>query len=378
MAISRFFLVTLISLFKRQLFGKNKKSPPLVLLYGHKLNSNLKALYLELEKKQNTFEFYFLTMDQKYFKELKNNNTNALNACRLSTIIPLSNASVIVSDHGLHCLQLFLGKSDVKFTDVWHGLPFKGFDGDDFKVQHQYDAVCVTSTLLKKLYVERFEFEPQKIKITGYGRADLLKSSPSKMAFTQHNIPDDGSKVILFAPTWKQNLESRSIYPFNLNENDFLLAMENICLENKAYFILRTHLNSLSPEASRFEKILVRPHSQYPDTESLLAITDLLVCDWSSISLDYMLLRRPTIFLDVPAPFDKGFSLPPTYRVGPICKSITHLERELTTLLSRPSVYLSDYGSRLDQAIEDLYGPSPIPPAAPKYIETIETLLASS
>ena len=63
---------------------------------------------------------------------------------------------------------------DLAFFDVWHGIPFKGFDAEDFRVQRHYDETWVASPLLRDLYVDRFSFEPERVVPTGYARTDRL------------------------------------------------------------------------------------------------------------------------------------------------------------------------------------------------------------
>ena len=78
----------------------------------------------------------------------------------------LASANAIVSDHGLHAMQPLLSLSNLKFFDVWHGIPFKGFDADDFRVQHRYDETSVASPLLAELYVTRFRFDTVWLNVT--------------------------------------------------------------------------------------------------------------------------------------------------------------------------------------------------------------------
>jgi len=42
-----------------------------------------------------------------------------------------------------------------------------------------------------------------------------------------------------------------------------------------------------------------------------LLASDVLICDRSSIPFDHLLLDRPTLFRDLPAPSRNGFSLRP-------------------------------------------------------------------
>ena len=75
-------------------------------------------------------------------------------------------------------------------------------------------------------------------------------------------------------------------------------------------------MNASSQGSKQFENIYAVPADKYPDTERLLLLSDILVYDWSSIAFDFLLLNRPAIYLDVPPPFRKGFSLDGSYRYG--------------------------------------------------------------
>lgn len=369
-----FSINVLISIVIRKI-NKSKNKSPLIILYGHKLNSNLLALFTYLKKRQTDIQYCFLTMDKEYHNKLISEKFNSYYACDLTCIKLLSKANLIVSDHGLHCMSLLLKYTDVKFVDVWHGLPFKGFDEDDFRIQHQYHAVCVTSKHLQNLYIDRFGFDEKKVVITGYGRTDLLLEDAMERDFISHALPNDISRLVLFAPTWKQDSDLRSIYPFDMNEDEFLCKIDQICIDNDAYLIMRTHLNSQNKVTNKYRRILFRPHSKYPDTESLLRIIDVLICDWSSISLDYLILERPTIYLDVEAPFKKGLSLDKDNRVGLIAKDINDLERGLVVGLNNSADFLNTYMNDREDKISLLYDDTVDGKSAQRYYKVIQSLL---
>jgi CDP-glycerol glycerophosphotransferase len=315
----------------------NKSRDKNVLLYGHKLNSNLKGIYdYSTSNKVEGVFVYFLTMDPSYYRELKLAGVNVILATKLSTAFLLAKTDCIVSDHGLHLLLLLLKLTNIKFVDVWHGIPFKGFDAEDFKVQHQYDEVWVTSALLKKLYVEEFGFDSSIVYETGYARTDLLINKNIDIARVKQSvgIEDPAKKVILFAPTWQQDENNRNIFPFNTSEESFIGALDKLCEVLSVVCVFRAHLNTAGLERQDYKNILFAPHSQFPDTEAILLISDVMVCDWSSIAFDFLLLDRPTVFLDVPPPFKKGFSLDESYRFGEVVKDfpsmLSFLERYIT------------------------------------------------
>lgn len=328
------------------------------ILYGHKLNGNLKGIYDYCESQDDdSHDVYFLTMDPAYFETLQNTGFKVLLSSKLSSAVVLARANAIVSDHGLHVLSILLKFSDIKFFDVWHSIPFKGFDADDFRVQHRYHEVWVTSRLLTSLYVDRFGFDRQRLHETGYARTDVLINKNVSVSTVKASIgiKAQDKKVIMFAPTWIQDDKNRNIFPFNMSEDEFLALVDGLCEKLSIICIFRTHLNTPQTNTGLHTNIVFAPHSDYPNTEELLLAVDILVGDWSSIAFDYILLDRPTIFIESPSPFAKGFSLDETYRFGHIVKDMEGLIASIAKYISRPEDYLDEYGEYSERIKKALY-----------------------
>ena len=289
-----------------------------VVLYGHKLNGNLGAIYRESLNYKELSLTYF-TMDYAYYRQLKSEGVLVAWAGSPQALRLLVKAKALISDHGLHSLVLLLDYSSLKFIDVWHGIPFKGFDKHDLKVQRRYDEVWVVSEFMADLYENKFGFKRQKLKVVGYARTDLL-INPGKISraelMREYDIPVTDKKVILYAPTWKQDDAGRSLYPFDMVEAEFLRELSKMAEKHNCIFLTRMHLNAASKCSESFANVYTVPADKYPDTERLLLLSDILVYDWSSIAFDFLLLNRPAIYLDVPPPFRKGFSLDGSYRYG--------------------------------------------------------------
>lgn len=326
-----------------------------VVLYGHKLNGNLLALYRRLETDPG-FETVFLTLDPAYARELRARGVNRRLAILPHCATLLAGADAIVSDHGLHALGLLLGRSDVRFVDVWHGIPFKGFDADDFVVQRRYDEVWVASPMLRELYARRFGFDEYRVHVTGYARTDRLVRRQDDVDALRRSFGLGKGPVVLFAPTWRQDDRGRSLYPFGLPEQAFLDHIQQICRPHGATVVVRAHLNSPRRTAARHDSVVSLPHADFPDTEGLLLLSDVLVCDWSSIAFDFLLLDRPTIFLDVPAPFGKGFALGPEHRFGPVVGDPETLGSRLEQAMARPESYRAEFGARHAAERAAVYG----------------------
>lgn len=352
-ALAAFFIQGIIGLIL-SFIRFNRRDARIVLLYGHKLNGNLLALYRYVEAHPELrLRLIFLSLDGAYLSSLKREGINVCQATRLEGAIHLSRACALVSDHGLHSLQPLLGIYQVvglKFFDVWHGIPFKGFDGQDFRLQHRYDEVWVASDLCRELYINRFGFTQNKVQVTGYARTDSL-IDPSIYAThlrEKFNIPKD-TRTIIFAPTWVQDDKGRNIYPFGCEESEFLEQVAVVASKYNAAVLFRSHLNSKSVGSGAAllpKNVLLMPSSDFPDTEEILQVSDILVCDWSSIAFDYLLLNRPAIFLDVPPPFRKGFSLSSEYRFGPIVNNMQALQQQLELCLGAPDMYWKENGDK--------------------------------
>lgn len=329
-----------------------------VLLYGHKLHGNLLALSRHLEDRPAVeLEWAFLTLDPTYHRELEAQGAPAVSALSWRSTVWLSRIDALISDHGLHALSPLLRASNIQFFDVWHGIPFKGFDADDFRLQRRYQEVWVASDLCRSLYVEKFGFESSRVVATGYARTDRLINPPECEAELRASLglPEKG-RLILFAPTWKQDASGRSLYPFGCAEDAFLNALALMAARYDASIVLRTHLNSGDVNVNGLANVHSLPGSRYPDAEAILLASNMMICDWSSIAFDFLLLDRPTFFLDVEPPFRKGFSLGPEYRFGKVIGSLHGLLDALERTLVDPEAYWQSQADRHRDIKRRVYG----------------------
>ena len=348
-----FSAVTLIALMLRPFVRKNARS---VILYGHKLNGNLLALYEESLKKDYDLDFHFLTMDSAYHQALREQGICSVFACSAGAAWLLARAKKIVTSHGLHAMAPLPLLTRIEFYDVWHGIPFKGFDGDDFRTQHKYKETWVTSVLLRKIYIEKFGFSDEQVIVTGYPRTDRLVNPSGTLEGLKRrlDLPIE-RQLILFAPTWTQDDNGRNIFPFNTNESDFITAISSIADQSDCDIILRPHLNTPFTTNSKHKNVHILSSRTHPDTEEILLVSDILICDWSSIAFDFLLLKRPVYFLDVPPPFRKGLTLGHDYRFGEVVISLQNLEDKLVSHLNDPEQYWQNNEEKHQRAQEKVY-----------------------
>tara|TARA_R110002110_G_scaffold303525_2_gene517661 strand:+ start:27493 stop:28662 length:1170 start_codon:yes stop_codon:yes gene_type:complete len=348
-------LFTLIAIVNRNL--SRKQPTPMVVLYGHQLSGNLKALYDFWSRSQDqSFEMAFLSLDPEQAAALEASGINVLRCDSLTDMLVVGSARAIITDHGLHAMTPLLKWTDIFFIDVWHGIPFKGFVAEDFKLQHQYDEVWVSSPLLKQIYSERFGFEPERVISMGYARTDkLFQPDDSGLHFRQTMGITEQEKVVLYAPTWQQDHSGRDLFPFGESAESFINELVGVCKKNGARLVIRSHLNA-EIDTDITDRAIFCSQKEYADTEAILLATDVLVCDWSSIAFDFLPLQRPTLFLDVPAPFRNGFTLGPEYRFGFICPDLHKLGEAISSALSDGEQFLAPYQNFMQTTITDAYG----------------------
>ncbi|AUN93894.1 CDP-glycerol glycerophosphotransferase family protein [Pseudazoarcus pumilus] len=329
-----------------------------VVLYGHKLNGNLLAIHKELCKRSHVAaDAVYLSLDPDYARALRSEGVNVVCAVDPRAAIVLARTAVIITDHGLHVMEPLLWLTRIRFVDVWHGIPFKGFDAADFRVQHHYDEVWVASPLMAEYYTQKYGFDPSRVVVTGYARTDRLVKRDEDVSGIRKclGIPLEGP-VILFAPTWVQDDRGRSLYPFGLSETEFLRTLSHIAELHGATVLMRAHLNSGEQGAGVWPRIVFVPQSRFPDTEAVLLASDVLICDWSSIAFDFLVLDRPALFLDVAAPFRKGYSLGPEYRFGPVLSSLEDLKHCVDDCLENPKFYWLEHEAAHHAKRQTIYG----------------------
>ena len=346
---------TLFAIGARYLLPRPAK--PVVILYGHQLSGNLLALYEEWSHSfQDKFECHFLSLDPQYTAVLHGEGVNVLHCGTLTDMMLAGRCSAMITDHGLHAMSPFIFLTNILFIDVWHGIPFKGFIPNDFRVQQRYDEVWVSSPLLKEIYQDKFGFKADIVKDLGYARADkLFLQQPSNPALREKaNIPP-GHKAVLYAPTWQQDDSGRDLFPFGERQDAFIQQLSKTCAQHKAILIIRSHLNA-KINTKLHENVRYCSMKEFPDAEGLLLLTDILICDWSSIVFDFLALNRPTIFLEVEPPFKNGFSLGREYRFGKVVTDMDVLCDTIDKTLATPDWYTSAQKSVHQKVISAVYG----------------------
>ncbi|MBW2981146.1 CDP-glycerol glycerophosphotransferase family protein [Candidatus Woesearchaeota archaeon] len=361
------------------LFLQQPKSRNLrIVLFGHRLNGNTKALLDYIRgKKINDVEVSFMAVDRRYYKKLKKEDKElrVLSSENLNDIIYLLSSDAIVSTHGPSVFFLIrkLGKRKPKFVEVSHGLGHKGYVKEGWKLYHFYDKILTSSHYYKRFYVERWGFRDSQVVPAGWGRLDYFfnRTLDRSQILKKYHISNKYKRIVLIAPTWKMENEGRRIFPFGETAEEFFALLEKIGREKNTLFIFRTHINTPADVKKRYGHIRFLPHKDYPLTYEILYITDILVYDWSSISVDYIALNRPIICLNVKAPFKHGFTLPLSDRIGYLVNNTQELEKTIQHCIDYPKEFSVKFKERRKKFLSKLYDNNLDGKSAARYLEVI-------
>lgn len=190
----------------------------------------------------------------------------------------------------------------------------------------------------------------------GYPRNDYLATFTAEQAAAVRRrlgIPD-GNRVVLYAPTWRDDQHSSGTgYTYDM-EIDFDRLRQQL---GEGYTILfRAHyLIANEFDFGRFGEFVIDA-SQINDINDLYIISDVLVTDYSSVFFDYANLQRPMIFymydLDRYANEVRGFYLSLDELPGPIVQT----QDELAAAIERARTRSPEDIARL-KAFAETYAP---------------------
>ena len=286
---------------------------------GKSYSDSPKAVYLYLLNNDRYKDYKFIWTfkepeDHKFLKENKNTSivkqgTREYEKCMQKSKYWFLNYRV--ADH-------IYPKKDQVYVQCWHGTPLKklGYDIDktdnalntlkELRYKYNIDAKkfkymlspskfatekFITAFNLKELGKENCIIEE------GYPRNDFLYNYTEidiENIKKKLNIENTDKKIILYAPTWRDNQHQAGIgYTYktevNFEKMQKELGQDYIILFRAHYFVSNLF------DFERY-KGFIYDVSKVDDINELYIISDMLITDYSSVFFDYANLKRPIIF----------------------------------------------------------------------------------
>ncbi|UNO43322.1 bifunctional glycosyltransferase family 2 protein/CDP-glycerol:glycerophosphate glycerophosphotransferase [Streptomyces sp. MST-110588] len=212
---------------------------------------------------------------------------------------------IVTNAHLPHWVERREGQVIVQ---TWHGTMLKriGLDIDAPKFDPKYHerlreearswSMLVSSNRFSTPILKRAMAFDGPVVETGYPRNDYLyapdRDARAREIRAKLGLPE-GKKVVLYAPTWRDDISHRvGQFRFDLRldlqDAERRLGADHVLL-------VRRHSNivdSIPGAGGGF----VFDVSEYPDIADLYLAADIMITDYSSVMFDYAHLRRPMLF----------------------------------------------------------------------------------
>ena len=153
------------------------------------------------------------------------------------------------------------------------------------------DLMYSNNAFRAEKYKERFWYHGEVIRC-GHPRNTILLNVPQGMrekVLAYFDI-DERKKVLLYAPTFR-NKEDLEIYLFDVSKCLEVLRKK---LGGEYVCLLRLHPNSVAYANKKKFGEFAYNATDYPDMQELMAISDVLITDYSGSMFEFMLTGRPT------------------------------------------------------------------------------------
>ncbi len=152
------------------------------------------------------------------------------------------------------------------------------------KAKPKCDCYSVQCEYEREIFVD----EKDKVKVVGYPKSDVLAnySEAKRQKYRKAlNLPDN-KKVILYAPTFRENSPSQMTCPVDFKKWELLLGEDYIVLF-RAHPVVANNTKIDSTTGFIFDV------SSYTDNNELMIASDILISDYSGIFFEFGIQDKP-------------------------------------------------------------------------------------
>lgn len=326
--------------------------------FNIKYNYNSKYLFeYVLKNEPNVNPLYIINDNEKRHKlQKKYGDKYFIETKSLPGIKKVLNAGVWFTSASLPVYGLGLNKDRI-IVNLWHGVPLKkiGLMENNlskltriyFKYifSNNYTYILITSKKLLGIMGKSFGVAEDKIKIWGQPRNDTVfrANDGRKILTSLYEVLPNYKKIILYAPTFRST-KGTKFFPFADFKSD---ELDNFLEENELIIFIRCHQSEInSIENDLGDRIKLINEDKVEEIMDIINIFDLLITDYASIYIDYLLTEKPMVFL----PYDKEDYLKDrglnfeydSVTPGPKPETFENLKDEVNKLLKDSSYYYAE------------------------------------
>lgn len=268
-----------------------------IFLMGHNYEGNLEALVC-LNKRD--YNFRYLTFNKLLIKEKE----NFIHYQNIKNICDLLCSKAVIATHGI-LFHSLLKKRGIKTINIGHGIQTSNIDLSNSEL-NMFDEVWLSSELEKEIFINDCNYPSSNIYITGFIKHQFTLSKKLDSNING-NILTENNDYWLYAPTATNDNKKAHEDLFNVNNPTFLNALNELSILNNCTTVIKPHFRDfenrnklllLQSLVSGFSNLIFIEELNQEELRYLPNLIDVLITDWSSIFLDYLILDKPIIFLN--------------------------------------------------------------------------------
>lgn len=306
-----YYFLKSIVLYLSMLFPRNRKLIIFGAWFGDKYDDNSRYFYEYILLNRPDIDVYWITKNISIYEKLKEEKKPVYLSNTPKSILLTLRAKYICTSTGIGDI----GELNVNVTggayliNLWHGLPLKKIMYDDeysknaknnlknkilyylkfFPRRHEF--VVSTSDKISQIYESAFRLKKNHIIQLGQPRNDYFFQEH----INKYKERFKDKKIILYMPTHRNEGKTE----IKIDELFDLKILDKWCSDNNYVFVIKKHFYHSKEKviSTSFENI-VEITNEVTESQVLLDATDILITDYSSCYIDYLLLDRPIIFFD--------------------------------------------------------------------------------
>ena len=201
--------------------------------------------------------------------------------------------------------ESWIKKNGQVYINIWHGTPLKKLglaknsnnihkDGTTQRNFIEADYLLYPNAYTKKNMLESYkvsELMEGKALNLGYPRTGgMLQAAQSDLSELRAQLAPNGEKLYAYMPTWKDYLKVEQVVA---EAKELLDYLDENLRDDQILYVNLHHKVSDSLDYNVYKRI--RQFPKTVDSYQLLALTDALITDYSSVFYDYLVLRRQII-----------------------------------------------------------------------------------
>ncbi len=266
-------------------------------MHNENFKDSLGCVY-EYLKNDERYRFVLITREDLSVRKPLSVISFFLNKSRLLA----TSKYVFLNDNFMPMGKLNFRKETV-ITQLWHGEgAFKKFGLDipqnedlrkrEIAGNNKLTYVVCSSEGVRDIYASAFGVKKEQVLPLGAPRLDyLLNGDNAKKAREKIEklYPEaKGRKIILYAPTFRDDAERDKALLDNFNPEKLLSALGG---EYVLFLRLHPQVHSAAADLTSCENV-----TDYEDVRELVLASDILITDYSSICMDFCVLDKKIVF----------------------------------------------------------------------------------